>query len=105
LTSNLPQRTVFTGSVVIQHQIRQVGYVIVINTVETVMATNTVVVNGKIVNTTAEFVIVTVENVIVEIATVGVATVEIVIAEIVIVVRRSFFVQNVPAAVLAVFKT
>jgi hypothetical protein len=100
LTSNLPQRTVFTGSVVIQHQIRQVGYVTVINTVETVMATNTVVVNGKIVNTTAEFVIVTVENVIVEIATVGVATVEIVI-----VVRRSFFVQNVPAAVLAVFKT
>ncbi|KAH0810503.1 hypothetical protein GEV33_012292 [Tenebrio molitor] len=56
-----------------------VGYVTVINTVETVMATNTVVVNGKIVNTTAEFVIVTVENVIVEIATVGVATVEIVI--------------------------
>jgi hypothetical protein len=99
LTSNLPQRTVFTGSVVIQHQIRQVGYVTVINTVETVMATNTVVVNGKIVNTTAEFVIVTVENVIVEIATVGVATVEIVI-----VVRRSFFVQNVPAAVLAVFE-
>jgi hypothetical protein len=99
LTNNLPQRTVFTGSVVIQHQIRQVGYVIVINTVETVMATNTVVVSGKIVNTTAEFVIVTVENVIVEIVTVGVATVEIVI-----VVRRSFFVQNVPAAVLAVFE-
>jgi hypothetical protein len=99
LTSNLPQRTVFTGSVVIQHQIRQVGYVTVINTVETVMATNTVVVSGKIVNTTAEFVIVTVENVIVEIVTVGVATVEIVI-----VVRRSFFVQNVPAAVLAVFE-